>query len=127
MRQRDWLARGLCDGTARWRLIGTSVMSSPLVIPPNPLFPSTNTFDEFLNVPPRTGSLALEAAIIANNPHVKFVELDSHGVSVLDVTPDEVRMDWFYTSDRADPDATIRKAHSWRTRHDTAHVEPVLF
>ena len=181
-RQRDWLTRGICDGTARWRLIGTSVMFSPLVIPPNPLFPSKNidqwdgfpadrdivvralqrageknavfltgdihsswavdvldvateyittsvtsdNFDEFLNVPPRTGSLALEAAIIAHNPHVKFVELDSHGVSVLDVTPEEVRMDWFYTSDRADPDATMMKAHSWRTRHNTARVEPVI-
>jgi alkaline phosphatase D len=183
VRQRDWLARGICDGTARWRLIGTSVMFSPLVIPPNPLFPSKNVdqwdgfpadrefvvralerageknavfltgdihsswavdalgvateyittsvtsdnFDEFLNVPPRTGSLALEAAIMAHNPHVKFVELDSHGVSVLDVTPEEVRMDWFYTSDRADPNATMRKAHSWRTRHDTARTEPVIF
>ncbi|WP_082115477.1 alkaline phosphatase D family protein [Lentzea aerocolonigenes] len=188
-RQRDWLIRGICDDSARWRLIGTSVMFSPLAIPPAPGFPSVNTdqwdgfptdrelvvraldrkgmknavfltgdihsswavdvpdgsalksvateyittsitsdnFDEFLNVPPRTGSLALEAAIIAKNPHVRFVELDSHGVSTLDITPDEVRMDWFYTSDRTDPNATIRKAHSWRTRYGTARVEPVLF
>jgi alkaline phosphatase D len=187
--QRDWLVRGICDRSARWRLIGTSVMFSPLAIPPAPGFPSVNTdqwdgfptdrelvvraldragmknavfltgdihsswavdvpdgsalksvateyittsvtsdnFDEFLKVPPRTGSLALEAAIRAMNPHVKFVELDSHGVSTLDITPDEVRMDWYYTSDRADPNATIRKAHSWRTRVDTARVEPVIF
>ncbi|HEX8868243.1 MAG TPA: alkaline phosphatase D family protein, partial [Lentzea sp.] len=167
-RQRDWLIKGICDGTAQWRLIGTSVMFSPLAIPPAPGFPSVNTdqwdgfptdreivvraldragmknavfltgdihsswavdvpdgsalksvatefittsvtsdnFDEFLKVPPRTGSLALEAAIMAKNPHVRFVELDSHGVSTLEVTPDEVRMDWFYTSDRTDPQAT---------------------
>ncbi|GGM84448.1 phosphodiesterase/alkaline phosphatase D [Lentzea pudingi] len=186
--QRDWLARGICDGTARWRLVGTSVMFSPLAIPPNPTFPSVNTdqwdgfpadrefvlraleragqknavfltgdihsswavdvpdaaktksvateyittsvtsdnFDEFQNVPPRTGSLQLEAGIMAYNPHVRFVELDSHGVSVLDVTAEEVRMDWFYTSNRTDPNATITKAHSWRTRHDTAKTEKVL-
>ena len=76
-------------------------------------------------MPPRTGSLAIEAEIMALNPHVKFVELDSHGVSVLDVTPEEVRMDWYYAS-TGRPERHVTKAHSWRTRHDTAQVEPVL-
>ncbi|MEU3622466.1 alkaline phosphatase D family protein [Amycolatopsis coloradensis] len=42
-----------------------------------PSVPSDN-IDEQLGVPPRTGSLEVEAAIRALNPHVRFVELDSH-------------------------------------------------
>lgn len=84
-------------------------------------------FDEILNVPPRTGSLVLEAQIQALNPHAKFVELDSHGVSTLKVTAAEVRMDWHYTADKKNPDSAVARAHSFRTRHNTAQVERVIF
>jgi len=87
---------------------------------------TSDNFDELLKVPPRTGSLLLEAQIMALNPHAKFVELDSHGVSTLKVTADEVRMDWYYLADKRDPNTPVTRAHSWRTRHDTAHTEPVL-
>jgi alkaline phosphatase D len=86
---------------------------------------TSDNFDELLKVAPRTGSLVLEAQIKALNPHAKFVELDSHGVSTLHVTADEVRMDWHYVADKRDPNTAVSLAHSWRTRHDTAKVEPV--
>ena len=68
----------------------------------------------------------IEAQIQALNPHVRFVELDSHGVSTLRVTPDEVRMDWHYVADKRDPDSAVARAHSFRTRHDTARTERVV-
>lgn len=184
--QRSWLTSALTDGKTRWKLVGNSVMMSPLKIPPLPGLPPTNpdqwdgfptdreivlrtldragmkntifltgdihsswainvplegrpvatefvatsvtsdNFDETAGIPPRTGSLAVEAQFLALNPHIRFVELDSHGTSVLTVTPEEARMDWHYVSDKKAPTATVTRAHSWRTRHNTAQVEPVL-
>ncbi len=87
---------------------------------------TSDNFDERIGIPPRTGSLAIEAQFMALNPHVKFVELDSHGASVLTVTPEEVCMDWHYVADKRDPSTAVAKAHTFRTRHDTAQVERVL-
>ena len=87
---------------------------------------TSDNFDERAGVPPRTVSLQVEAQFRALNPHVKFVELDSHGAQVLTVTSDEVRMDWHYVADKRDPNTTTTLAHSWRTRHDTAEVEPIV-
>ncbi|WP_394615516.1 alkaline phosphatase D family protein [Lentzea sp. JNUCC 0626] len=181
--QRAWLIDRLTTDSARWQLVGNSVMISPFKIPPLPGFPPSNpdqwdgfpadrelvlralgdrkntvfltgdihsswacevpfegrsvateyittsltsdNFDEILKVPPRTGSLVLEAQIQALNPHVKFIELDSHGVGTLRVTAEEVRYDWYYVADRTDPDSTVARANSFRTRHNTALTERV--
>ena len=40
--------------------------------------------------------------IKANNRHVKYLNFDDHGFSVLDVTPARVQMDWYVIGDRAD-------------------------
>ena len=45
----------------------------------------------------------MENAIKANNPHVKYLDFDSHGYSVLDVTPAGVQMDWYVLAERTDP------------------------
>jgi alkaline phosphatase D len=82
-------------------------------------------FDDLMKVPPRTASLQIEAGIQALNPHVRFVELDSHGVSTLRVTADEVRFDWHYVADKVNPDSAVARAHSFRTRHNTAQTERV--
>ncbi|MFD4642605.1 alkaline phosphatase D family protein [Lentzea sp. NPDC058436] len=86
---------------------------------------TSDNFDELLKVPPRTASLQVEAQFMALNPHVRFVELDSHGVSTLRVTADEVQFDWHYVADKRDPDSTVARAHSFRTRHNTALAERV--
>ena len=70
---------------------------------------TSDNFDERIGIPPRTGSLAIEAQFMALNPHVKFVELDSHGASVLTVTPEEVRMDWHYVADKTRPEHRRRQ------------------
>jgi alkaline phosphatase D len=45
---------------------------------------------------------------------------------VLTANRDEVRVDWHYVSDKLNPNAAVALAHSYRTRHDTATVEPML-
>ena len=48
--QFDWLARGLQSSTARWNVIGNSVMVSPVLIPPLDAR-TTGALTELLGVP----------------------------------------------------------------------------
>ncbi len=86
---------------------------------------TSDNFDEILGVPPRTTSLVLEAGIRTLNRHIKYCELDSHGASVLEVTPDAVQMDWYYLANKADPASTLTHGRSFRTRTGTQKVQSV--
>ncbi|MEJ2856690.1 MULTISPECIES: alkaline phosphatase D family protein [unclassified Saccharothrix] len=72
---------------------------------------TSDNIDELTGAPPRTVSLAAEAALTTLNRHLKWAELDSHGYSVLDVTPERARMDWYFLADRsrADSPATLAR------------------
>ena len=70
-----------------------------------------------------TTSQALEQEIKLANRHIKEVEFDSHGYSVLDVTPERVQMDWFYISNRENPNAAQRFATAWLVRDGNNFVE----
>jgi len=85
---------------------------------------TSDNLDEITNSPPRTTSIAVEQAIQASNRHVKFVEFDSHGYSVLDVRPERVQMDWYYVSERTDPRATARFARAYAVAAGSQHVTP---
>ena len=86
---------------------------------------TSNNVDDFMGSRPRTTSLVLEAAIQEQNPHVKWVNLDDHGYTVLSVTPERLQMDWHAISDRRDPDATSRVLSSWTVDTGVARVVPV--
>lgn len=86
---------------------------------------TSNNVDDFIGSRPRTVSLALEAAIQGENPHVRFVNLDDHGYCVLDVTPSRVQMDWYAVEDRRDPRSGTRRLSSWAVRSGSARVEAV--
>ncbi|GGO81730.1 alkaline phosphatase D family protein [Wenjunlia tyrosinilytica] len=84
---------------------------------------TSDNVDDILKVPPQTVSLAGVAAIKAANPHVKWIDLDSHGFGVLDVTPDRTQMDYYVVSDRTKRDATAKWARSYRTASGSQRVE----
>jgi alkaline phosphatase D len=86
---------------------------------------TSDNIDDILNVPPRSVSVALETAIRALNRHIKYVELDSHGASVLEVTSAGAQMDWYYLANKADPASTLTWARSFRTRAGTQRVQSV--
>lgn len=86
---------------------------------------TSNNVDDFIGARPRTVSLSLEAAIQAENPHVRFVNLDDHGHSVLEVTATRVQMDWYAVDDRRDPRSATRRLASWAVRSGIARVDPV--
>ncbi|WP_243056598.1 alkaline phosphatase [Nocardioides sp. SR21] len=85
---------------------------------------TSNNLKDITGTPPRTTSLAVEALITANNRHIKYLDFDSHGFSVLDLTPARAQMDWYVIGDRADRDTDITWAVSWATRTGTGRVEP---
>ncbi|MFD9864361.1 alkaline phosphatase D family protein [Streptomyces alboflavus] len=86
---------------------------------------TSDNVDDFLNVPPQTLSLVGVAAVKAANRHVKWLDMDSHGYGVLDVTAERSQMDYFIVSDRTDPKATSKWARSYRTLTGTQKVERV--
>ena len=85
---------------------------------------TSDNLDDILRVPPRTASLAVEEAIRANNPHVKHLDLDSHGFSVLEVTSARVQMDGFRLADRTDPASAAEHEVSFVVPAGTQHVVP---
>ncbi|WP_072738265.1 alkaline phosphatase D family protein [Rhodococcus triatomae] len=71
---------------------------------------TSNNFDEILHTPPRTTSVAIEAALQGVNRHLTYVELDSHGFGVFEVTAEAAQMDWYFVDDIADPNSGARYA-----------------
>lgn len=196
--QMEWLTAGLLSSSARWQLVGNSVMLAPLAFPPlDPettaavtevlgipragLAPNTDQWDgytadrrrlltalternatnivyltgdihsswaadvpleaadyphgptagaefvvpsvtstgigDYLPGPPRTGTVELENAVRALNPHIRYAELDSHGYGLLDVTADRAAMQWFYAGDVTDPRTGIAPGPAWVLPH----------
>ncbi|MFI6446963.1 alkaline phosphatase D family protein [Kitasatospora sp. NPDC050543] len=86
---------------------------------------TSDNIDDILHVAPHTVSLLATGALQAANRHVKWIDLDSHGYGVLDVTKDAVQMDYYVLSDRTRKDATTKWARSYRTRSGTQSLERV--
>ena len=84
---------------------------------------TSDNFDEIAGTAPRTSSVALEEAIKASNRHMKFVELDSHGYVVVDVTEERLHADWFYVDDKADPDSGQSIGASYEVAAGTSTIE----
>lgn len=84
---------------------------------------TSDNVDDILHVAPQTVSPTGVAAIKAANRHVKWLDMDSHGYGVLDVTAERTQMDFYAISDRTDPRATRRHLRSYRTMSGTQKVE----
>ncbi|MFD3593671.1 alkaline phosphatase D family protein [Nocardia sp. NPDC058640] len=74
---------------------------------------TSSSVGDTLKMPPRTASIPAEEAIKAANHHLRYVELDSHGFGVLDVTAGQTQMDWFYVLDVTDPGTGVRHGMSF--------------
>ncbi|OLT47411.1 alkaline phosphatase [Gordonia sp. CNJ-863] len=98
-------------GTVATELVGTSVTSTNI--------------DEMFNVPENTTGPTIAAAFGAANHHIRYCELDSHGYSVLTVTPSATQMDWYFLNDKTNPRSGQYCAKSFRVRSGTQRVQPV--
>ncbi|MGZ5407456.1 MAG: alkaline phosphatase D family protein [Aeromicrobium sp.] len=84
---------------------------------------TSNNLDDILGTPSRSSSIAVETQFQVTNRHIKYMNLDDHGYSVLDVTPARVQIDYFIISDRADPKATTARTASWVVASGTQSVK----
>lgn len=75
---------------------------------------TSDNLDDITGSPARSTSLLLEQGVKADNPWVKYVELDSHGYSVVDVNKERLNVDWYFISSRTDPEATQTFAASYK-------------
>ena len=67
----------------------------------------------------------MEEALKANNPHIKYIDFDDHGFSVLDITPKRAQMDWYILGDRADRTTAATWSTSWATTAGSQTVHQV--
>ncbi len=86
---------------------------------------TSDNLNDITGTAPARSSIPVEAAIQANNRHVKYLNFDDHGFSVLDVTPARTQMDYYVISEKTDPKATVSWAASWATDADTQAVHAV--
>ncbi|MCT2586016.1 alkaline phosphatase D family protein [Actinophytocola gossypii] len=86
---------------------------------------TSDNIDDIAGVPPRTVGPVIETALTTLNRHVQWVEVDSHGASVLEVTPAGAQMDWYFLANKADPASTLTHARSYRVRAGTQRVRRV--
>jgi alkaline phosphatase D len=84
---------------------------------------TSNNLDDIIGTPPRTTSLTVEAAIRASNRHIRYLDFDSHGYSVLDLTPARTQMDYYVISDRRDRAATSAWSTSFVVTAGTQRVQ----
>lgn len=57
---------------------------------------TSENLDDEAGWDPRTKSLDIEKEIMDKNPHIHWVETDSHGYVALDVTRERVQADWWF-------------------------------
>jgi alkaline phosphatase D len=77
---------------------------------------TSENLDEVLGADPRTESLSIEREVDEDNPHVRWVDLDSHGYVLVDVTPERLEAEWWFvetTQRRADGE---HRAAAWQVR-----------
>ncbi|WP_063047242.1 alkaline phosphatase D family protein [Nocardia pseudovaccinii] len=84
---------------------------------------TSSSLGELLKAPPRTVAVTVEESVKGVNRHLRYVEMESHGYGVLEVTPAQAQMDWFYVTDVADPDSGVRHGASFAVRSG-GRVEP---
>ncbi|MGW4234985.1 alkaline phosphatase D family protein [Streptomyces sp. NPDC004980] len=84
---------------------------------------TSDNLDDILRVAPGTVSVVATAAVKAANRHVKWIDMDSHGYGVLDVTAERSQMDYYAVSDKTRKDATASWVRSYRTLSGTQKIE----
>ncbi|MEV2226640.1 alkaline phosphatase D family protein [Nocardia vinacea] len=84
---------------------------------------TSSSLGELLKAPPRTVAVPVEESVKGANRHLRYVEMESHGYGVLEVTPAQAQMDWFYVTDITDPNSGVRHGASFAVRSG-GRVEP---
>ncbi|HEY9313863.1 alkaline phosphatase D family protein [Williamsia sp.] len=85
---------------------------------------TSNNVDDIVGVPEYTAGTVAAGALTTVNRHLRWVDTDAHGYSVLTVTPAATQMDWFFITSREDPRSGQRYAQSWRVPNGAKKIQP---
>jgi len=86
---------------------------------------TSNNLKDITGSPARTTSIPIEEGIKSTNRHVKYLNFDDHGFSILDITSARTQMDYFIIGDRADKNTGLTWTASWKTLSGTGKVVAV--
>nr|WP_296776117.1 alkaline phosphatase D family protein [Rhodococcus sp. (in: high G+C Gram-positive bacteria)] len=84
---------------------------------------SSANVDDLTRTPPHTLGRVAEAALTTLNRHIKYVDLDSHGFGVFDVTSTGVQMDHWYLDAKEDPLTGVSWGTGFTVADGTAKIE----
>jgi len=76
---------------------------------------TSSSFYKTLGYRYREESIAVEEATKADNPHIKYVEGDSHGFVILDITHDRAQAQFWYTHDVVTPEHEFWNGANWES------------
>lgn len=81
----------------------------------NPSLTSQN-LDDKMNWEPRTQSLEIERVMMQEMPHVKWIDLDSHGYNIVDVTPERVQVEFWFVDTVLKPSGKEKLGSRWEIK-----------
>jgi alkaline phosphatase D len=86
---------------------------------------TSNNLKDITGDPTGVTSTTVEEGIKGLNRHVKYLNFDDHGFSVVDIDRRRLQVDYFIISDRRDRRATVQRTASWATRVNSQRVHQV--
>ena len=84
---------------------------------------TSQNLDDKMGWAPRTDSVAIEAALLEGMPHLRYLDLDSHGYSIVDLDRDRLRV---RVVDGRRARAALRRARHAVAALAVRHGEPQL-
>jgi alkaline phosphatase D len=85
---------------------------------------TSQNLDDKMEWEPLTRSLRFAHEFVEGMPHVHWVDFDSHGYTLVDITPERVLAEWWAVGDIVQRDDTERLVASWGVRAGSARLVP---
>jgi alkaline phosphatase D len=85
---------------------------------------TSQNLDDKMGWKPLTESVPLADAYMAGMPHLHWVDFDSHGYNIVDITPERVVVEWWAVDTVLRRTTGQRRLAAWGVRHGTPHVVP---
>jgi phosphodiesterase/alkaline phosphatase D-like protein len=86
---------------------------------------TTENLDEHFGATPRTDSLPIEQQVSDENPHVRWVDLDSHGYVLVDLTSERLEAQWWFVETTQRRDDGQHQAAAWRVESGEPRLVPI--
>ncbi len=85
---------------------------------------SSQNLDDKMGWGARTESLEIEAALLAGMPHLHYLDLDSHGYSIVELDRDQLRFEWWTVDDLATRSPGQVRSAARAVRHGDPRLIP---